>query len=201
MSRFPACRLRSLAVLALCGLLAPYASAASFSTVVLDPGHGGSDKGSNWSGVLEKTLTLDLAKRVRTILRSKGVNAVLTRTTDKFVALEDRAAYSNRYSNAIFVSIHFNGHLNRGITGIETFYYSRSGRRLASSIQKGLMGRIRTRDRGIKRRGYKVLLKTKATAALVECGFLSNSWERKRCNEPWFRQILAEQIAVGIMAY
>jgi len=177
--------------------------AHAYLRVVLDPGHGGHDKGSNWYGVYEKNLNLDVAKRVQTILKKEeGIAPVLTRTSDRFVSLEDRAAISNRFGSTIFVSIHFNGHRNRGITGIESFYFNSSnGRRLATAIQSSLMSRMKTKSRGVKNRQYKVLRTTRAPAALVECGFLSNSWERKRCNEAWIRQALAEQIAKGIIAY
>ncbi len=182
-------------------LLATAPSAQAYKWVVLDPGHGGKDNGAYWSGVREKTLNLDLARRVQAILKSKGVPAVLTRTSDVYVSLDQRAAIANKYSDHLFVSLHFNASLNRSVTGIESFYYSSNGRKLASAIQSSLASRIRTKNRGLKKRSYKVLMKTKGTAALVECGFISNAWERKRCNSDWFRQILAEQIAKGIVNF
>ena len=66
--------------------------AAKFKRVVIDPGHGGKDNGSKWYGVAEKTLTLDLAKRIQKILVAKGIPTTLTRTKDVFMELEDRAA-------------------------------------------------------------------------------------------------------------
>ncbi len=179
----------------------PKAEAARFSTVVLDPGHGGHDNGAKWGGVPEKRLTLDLCQRIASLLKKRGVSAVLTRSSDYYVTLANRAAKANRYRSAVFVSIHFNAHWNRSVKGIESFYMSSSGRSLASRIQGRLAGRIRTTNRGIKSRSYSVLRNTRCTAALVECGFLSNSWERQRCNSTWFRQILAEEIAAGIIAY
>jgi N-acetylmuramoyl-L-alanine amidase len=172
--------------------------------VVLDPGHGGNDNGSYWGGVREKTLTLDLAERVEKLLKAKGYNTTLTRRTDKMLSLDERIACANKFPNAVFVSIHFNAHRDRSITGIESFYHpgSSNAKRLAQSIQSSLMSRIRTRDRGIKpKTTLKVLRKTKGPATLVECGFISNSWERQRCNASWFRQILAEKIVDGITKF
>lgn len=179
------------------------AVAKNFSTVVIDPGHGGSDKGSNWHGVFEKKLSLDLAKRVQRLLKAKGVSTVLTRTSDKYVSLDDRAAIANRKQHFIFVSLHFNGHRNTSYTGIESFYYpgSSKGRRLAGKIQHELGKRIHTKNRGIKPARLKVLRLTKGPAVLIECGFLSNGWERDRCNAAWLREIIAEEIVEGIMAY
>ncbi|MCB1093041.1 MAG: N-acetylmuramoyl-L-alanine amidase, partial [Verrucomicrobiae bacterium] len=69
------------------------------------------------------------------------------------------------------------------------------------AIQTELGNRILTRNRGIKPSRLKVLEKTKGTAALVECGFISNRWECQRCASTWLRQILAEEIVEGILKY
>ena len=177
--------------------------AAKFKRVVIDPGHGGKDNGSKWYGVAEKTLTLDLAKRIQKILVAKGIPTTLTRTTDVFMELEDRAAVANKQADTIFVSVHFNAHRDRSIKGIETFYYpgSNEGRVLATQIQDELGKRIKTRNRGVKPARLKVLRATKGTAVLVECGFISNRWECQRCASTWFRQVLAEEIVEGILRY
>src|SRR6476659_10093932 len=65
-------------------------SAFAYETVVLDPGHGGADEGTRWHGVSEKTLTLDVAKRVDSILRDHKVSTAMTRRSDKTVSLDDR---------------------------------------------------------------------------------------------------------------
>ena len=177
--------------------------AAKFKRVVIDPGHGGKDNGSKWYGVAEKTLTLDLAKRIQKILVAKGIPTTLTRTKDVFMELEDRAAVANKQADTIFVSVHFNAHRDRSIKGIETFYYpgSTEGRVLATQIQDELGKRIKTRNRGVKPARLKVLRATKGTAVLVECGFISNRWECQRCASTWFRQVLAEEIVEGILRY
>ena len=180
------------------------ASAANFSRVVIDPGHGGKDPGSRWYGITEKDITLDVAKRLSEVFQGKNIPSVLTRTTDSYLTLEQRAIKSNKYSDAVLVSIHFNAHTNRSIKGIETFYYpgSASGRLLAGKVQKELGARIsNTNNRGIKAGRMKVLRLTKHPAILVECSFLSNRWECQRCAASWYRQIIAEEIAEGILNY
>src|SRR5690242_19388488 len=62
--------------------------ALAFNVVVLDPGHGGVDGGTHWNGLLEKTLTLDVAKRVEALLRDDGVTTVMSRRSDKAVSLD-----------------------------------------------------------------------------------------------------------------
>lgn len=177
--------------------------AQKFDTVVIDAGHGGKDNGSKWYGVAEKTLTLDLAKRLKSVLENKGVKVEMTRSTDVFVELEKRAEMANNSAKTIFVSLHFNAHRDRSIKGIETFYYpgSSEGRVLATYVQSELGNRIKTRNRGVKPSRLKVLRLTKGTAILVECGFISNRWECQRCASSWFRQVLAEEIAEGLMRY
>ena len=170
-------------------------------TVIIDPGHGGKDKGAYWYGISEKTLTLDVAKKVESLLRSKGIKVLMTRKSDHYVSIQDRASLANKHSNAIFVSIHFNAHTNSSVKGIETFYLSSKGKKLASSIQSRLARRINTRNRGSKKYHYAVLRKTKGVAALVECGFISNRWEGNRCASSWYKEILAQEITDGITEY
>jgi N-acetylmuramoyl-L-alanine amidase len=79
-----------------------------FAVVVLDPGHGGQDSGAMCGGVLEKDLTLDVARRIDRLLDSEGIATLMTRLGDTYVSLSDRAAFANRIRNCIFVSVHFN---------------------------------------------------------------------------------------------
>ncbi len=178
-------------------------AAEGFDRVVIDAGHGGKDPGSHSFGLVEKNLTLDLAKRLEKILKAKGLSTELTRRTDVFVELEDRAKKANTKKRTIFVSLHFNGHSDRSIGGTETLYWpgSDSGRQLASYIQSELGRRLVTRNRGFKPERLKVLEATHGTAVLIECGFITNRWESQRCGAEWFRQILAEEIAQGILRY
>src|SRR5204863_3053238 len=78
-------------------------------TVVLDPGHGGYDKGQVSRLGYEKDFALDVARRLRPLLQAKGLRVIMTREGDYFVPLEVRAQIANKARNSIFVSIHFNG--------------------------------------------------------------------------------------------
>lgn len=175
----------------------------SFHRVVIDPGHGGRDPGSNAFGVVEKEIALDLAFRLEKILVARGLRTELTRRDDRYVELEDRAELANSEPGTIFVSLHFNAHTDRSISGTETLYWpgSDASRELASYVQSELGRRLVTRNRGFKPERLKVLELTKGTAILVECGFISNRWESQRCGAEWFRQIIAEEIAQGILRY
>src|SRR5215475_15787675 len=93
-----------------------------FAVVVLDPGHGGQDSGAMCGGVMEKDLTLDVARRVDRLLDSQGIATLMTRLGDTYVSLADRAAVGNRVKDSIFISIHFNEDNKPVATGVETYY-------------------------------------------------------------------------------
>jgi N-acetylmuramoyl-L-alanine amidase len=91
--------------------------------IVLDPGHGGHDPGAMRSGMKEKDITLDVSTKLKTILEQEyGYEVLMTRTTDDFVALEERTAFANSKSADLFVSVHVNSSRNKKAKGIETYY-------------------------------------------------------------------------------
>ena len=150
-------------------------SASSSTTVVIDAGHGGFDRGGiPGQRVAEKGMTLDVAQRLATRLRSAGYKVVMTRNSDVFVTLGDRVRIANSYRDAIFVCVHFNSATRAGANGIETYYYSSQSAQLAANIHRQVVGGTTTENRGIRRRGYFVLRRTTIPAVLVECGFLTN---------------------------
>jgi N-acetylmuramoyl-L-alanine amidase len=175
---------------------------ASFSTVVIDAGHGGFDRGGIRSNIIpEKGVALDVARRLRAYLANAGLRTVMTRSSDTFVTLDSRVAIANRQRRAIFVSIHFNSAPRRGADGIETFYGSAKARRLASMIQRNAMKTTSGENRGIKQARFYVLRKSKIPAVLVECGFLTNPQDARRASRPAYRDQLARQIARAIIQY
>jgi N-acetylmuramoyl-L-alanine amidase len=169
------------------------------TTVVIDAGHGGHDRGGiPGQRVAEKDMTLDVALRLRNVLSASGYRVVMTRSTDVFVPLAGRVAIANSYRNAIFVCIHFNATGRRGASGIETYFYSRDSLPLASAIHYYVAGGAPSDNRGVRRRGYYVLRRTNIPAVLVECGFLTNPTEAAYAQTASYRQKLAEEIAAGV---
>ncbi|MES2309401.1 MAG: N-acetylmuramoyl-L-alanine amidase [Verrucomicrobiota bacterium] len=199
--------------------------------VVIDPGHGGDDRGAvNRKGVREKDCTLDTALRLEKVLRARGISVVMTRRSDIFIELEDRARIAARYPDYVFVSIHFND-ASGSARGIETYcfpplggssteYEGRVFKRdsvempgndhdfmnifLASAIHQQvskLNPEDDEADRGVKRARFVVLKENHLPAVLVEGGFLSNRQESARISTPEYRQSLAEKIANGIQFF
>ncbi len=176
-------------------------SARAFDTVVLDPGHGGHDRGCGIGYVFEKHLALDTARRVEELLRKSGLRVVMTRSRDIFIPLPERAAMGNRYGNAIFVSLHYN--YNRGGGGgAESYYHFSASYSLAAYIQAYVVQRTHMTNRGVKQANFHVIRNTvRNPAVLIECGFVSNPTERARMLTGEFRARLAEGIAQGIVSY
>lgn len=172
----------------------------TFHTIVLDPGHGGYDTGARAKkGMHEKSLTLDVAQRLKPLLEKEGFNVVMTRDRDCFIPLEERVAIANRNSNAIFVSIHFNASPKRSASGLETYYYCSSSQPLAAALFHSLCIQRHCPRRGVKRANFYVLSHNHSPATLLELGFVSNAKENALLQNPKMRQQLAEQIAYGIM--
>jgi N-acetylmuramoyl-L-alanine amidase len=175
------------------------AATRSSTVVVIDAGHGGFDRGGiPGQRVAEKTMNLDVAQRLRASLSASGYRVVMTRSTDVFVPLGTRVAIANSYRNAIFVCVHFNSATRRGANGVETYFYSRESLPLASAIHYNVVGSAPSSNRGVRRRGYYVLRKTRIPAVLVECGFLTNPTEAQCAQSAAYRQKLAEAIARGV---
>jgi N-acetylmuramoyl-L-alanine amidase len=176
------------------------ASVARPSTVVvIDAGHGGYDRGGiPGQRVAEKVMNLDVALRLRGVLQASGYRVVMTRDSDVFVPLGTRVAIANSYRDAIFVCIHFNSASRAGASGIETYFFTRESLALASAIHYYVAGGAPSSNRGVRRRGYFVLRRTRIPAVLVECGFLTNPTEAQYAQSSAYRQKLAEEIARGI---
>lgn len=203
-------------------------NAGNVQTVVLDPGHGGHDKGQVSRYGCEKDFTLDVARKLRPILQAKGLRVIMTREGDYFVPLEVRAQIANAARNSILVSIHFNAtNDDPNATGFEIFSFTPRGApstsdgtvaasslnmqpgssvdaqslALSACIYHSLLGHIPEFDRGIKRARFAVLRLTKVPAVLIEGGFLTERGESKLiANKDW-RAKLAGAISVGIENY
>ena len=100
-----------------------YTGAGRVKKVVIDAGHGGKDPGAiGRTGLYEKEVTLDIARRLNKLLQSRGIETVMVRSTDKFVTLEDRVRIANQPGNSLFISIHANANPSKKMRGFEVYY-------------------------------------------------------------------------------
>ncbi len=170
-------------------------------TIVIDPGHGGSDVGATREGVYEKDITLDISKRLAKILDKKGYNVLLIRDKDETVSLQDRVKYTEDNHGDLFVSIHVNSSVTPEGVGLETHYFTDQSYDFAQVVHKEFAEAIKSKDRGLFKSRFYVIKNTTCPSILVETGFISNPEERKELMTSERRQKTAEAIAKGIQKY
>ena len=89
--------------------------------IMLDPGHGGSDPGACGLNKNEETVNLEVALKLKKALTNLGFNVIMTRSSDKTVSLQDRAAHCQKVKPDLYISLHCNSAENKSVSGIETF--------------------------------------------------------------------------------
>ncbi|MEB1808295.1 MAG: N-acetylmuramoyl-L-alanine amidase [Bacillaceae bacterium] len=174
-------------------------------TIAVDPGHGGRDPGAVANGLQEKELVLDISLRLERKLKEAGANVVMTRRSDVFITLEDRAKIANDARAHSFVSVHANSGPSAA-HGSETFWNrnnsnSAESRELAEKIQERIAYIVKNNDRGVKEANFSVTRNSKMPAVLVEVGFMTNPTEAQRMKSSQFREDAAEAIYQGILDF
>lgn len=179
------------------------AKSRGYYKVFIDAGHGGTDPGALGYGYRESDLNLQVAKKVESKLKSKGIDVKMSRNSDIFYSLSERAEMANDYGADAFVSIHQNSAEAKSANGIET-YYNRNkeeDKPLSNDIQTQVISQTGANNRGVKNAEFTVLLKSKMISALVECGFITNELEVKKLSDSSYQDKLATGIANGIEEY
>lgn len=185
--------------------------------VAIDPGHGGFDPGKvGVSGSLEKDINLAISFKVRKKLEKKGIQVVMTRTTDdaickpedsnkKMTDMRNRVNIINASNAAIAVSIHQNSFTDQSSKGAQVFYYtgSKQGEELAKIMQTQIREKIGDDNRRMEKANsdYYVLRKVSCPIVIVECGFLSNPGEEALLSEEDYQEKMAEGISAGILQF
>ena len=171
--------------------------------VFIDAGHGGTDPGALGYGYRESDLNLQVAKKVEAKLKSKGIDVKMSRNSDIFYSLSERAEMANDYGADAFVSIHQNSAEAKSANGIETYYNRKKeeDKPLSNDVQKQIISQTGANNRGVKNAEFTVLVKSKMISALVECGFISNESEVKKLSDSSYQDKLATGIADGIEEY
>ncbi len=197
--------------------------------IVLDAGHGGIDGGTSNKALLEKDLALTVARLVRDRVEEAAldhVEVVLTRQDDTWLSLHQRVALANKHPKCYFVSIHFNASRHRSASGTETFFASpkpsiienqirrrmrlpldmpiedNRGEQFAEIVQRSLVGKLGSRDRGIRNNPNLVLPREIiGPSILVECVFLSNPAESLKLYRKSYLEDIAQGITDGLLEY
>lgn len=185
--------------------------------VAIDPGHGGFDPGKvGVSGALEKDINLSISWKVKQQLEKKGIQVIMTRTTDQGLYAEGErnkksADMRNRVETiqasgaAIAVSIHQNSFTDTVSKGSQVFYYngSKEGQRLANRIQNSIKETLKDDNHRVEKGNsdYYMLRKVTCPIVIVECGFLSNPMEEALLMEEDYQEKIAKGISKGIIQY
>ncbi|WP_366161357.1 N-acetylmuramoyl-L-alanine amidase [Bacillus infantis] len=181
---------------------------AALQTIVIDPGHGGSDPGAGGFGILEKNVVLDTSLKVKSLLSRTPFDVKLTRETDVFISLQKRVEFAKAAKANIFLSVHANA-FNGTANGTETYYYNSAAtnpntaesKALAAAVQNRLLDAWKLYDRGVKHGNFHVIRENTMPAVLVELGFIDNQKDNEKLKSSAWRQKAAEAIYFGILDY
>ncbi|MEC1824121.1 N-acetylmuramoyl-L-alanine amidase [Bacillus paralicheniformis] len=175
--------------------------------VWLDAGHGGKDSGAAANGIKEKDLVLKMVKYAKSYLEShyKGVQVKLTRSTDVFYELSERADMANKWGADVFVSFHINA---GGGTGFESYRHPGTAGntlKLQECLHSAALTTMKAygqiADRGLKQADYAVLRKTHMPAVLTENLFIDRKEDADRLKDSGFLKAVGEAHARGIAKY
>jgi N-acetylmuramoyl-L-alanine amidase len=173
-----------------------------YKTIVLDPGHGGSETGATNGARLEKNDNLRLAQAVQRYLTQMGQKVIMTRSTDVNISLPERSAISNRNNADIFVSFHRDSPAETGNTtanGVSNYIFTNAGVNTAKhafAVLDNIVGAGVQNNRGVIRADYAVLRETNAPAMLLEMGFITNAEDNRLFDQNL--EAYAKAIAQGI---
>lgn len=204
----------------------PVSEKAAFKqpkVVFLDPGHGGTDPGAVAGGYKEAALNFAVAKKVQSLLLSRGYRVYMSRNADTYVSLLDRSQMANDLKADIFVSIHTNstGSSETTTSGIESYYYEydpnyppkingdmhnnperiKKSVTLTNLIQGKMVSYTGAKNRGTDGDTFSVVRESAMPATLLEIGFINNTSERQKLITNWYQDKLARAIADGIDQY
>jgi N-acetylmuramoyl-L-alanine amidase len=177
-------------------------------TVVVDAGHGAFDFGAHNKQCAEKNACLTTALFLERHLREMGYQVVLTRSSDTFIPLKDRAKFANSVHANLFVSIHYNAAKDVSASGIEVYYFgqtenerSKESKQLAQYVLNKMQTWTGAASRGVKNGNFCVIRETKMPAILVEGGFITNPKEVKLLGDRKYLDKIAFAISEGIDRY
>ncbi|MGM0409835.1 MAG: N-acetylmuramoyl-L-alanine amidase [Bacillota bacterium] len=177
--------------------------------VTVDAGHGGIDTGTHYNSIYEKDINLAVSKFLVEELKKANIKTIMTRKDDSLYNnsraddLKYRPNFANENDSDLFISIHVNHFPVGNAKGIQVFYKQNSNKskNLAKEIDKQISELDILRKRDLKKGDYYVLNNVKSPAVLIECGFLSNEYDRKILTEEKNQKIIAKKITEGIKYY
>jgi len=180
----------------------------SSTTIVIDPGHGGTDPGAIYFGAKEKDLNLAMGLKLGQALEQAGYQVIYTHSDDNYVSLTNRSLIANNANPALFVSIHCNASTNKALRGTTTYYtvsdnanLNNERLKLATAVQSAMVANLGIGDKGVRTERFLVTRETTMPSILVETGFMSNSQDYSILSNDEKQWVIASSIAQGIVSY
>lgn len=176
-------------------------------TIIIDPGHGSLDKGTSYKDIYEKDINLTISKKLKTELESLGANIILTRDGDYDLSTPNtntrkRSDFNNRIklinetNPNLVISIHQNYYKDTKYSGTQIFY--KGNKELAEYLQKNINEKRLTKPISSSLYMYN---KINADTLLIECGFLSNTNDRKNLTNENYQTNYTKELAKYIAEY
>ena len=173
--------------------------------IVLDPGHGGADRGASGHGLQEATVVEDVVARIEGRLAAVGVRALLTRPVHTCPTDAERAAFANHVDADLVVSVHVDRAASPRAHGVASYHFgtgsgvtSTVGEQLASLVQREVTARTDLLDCAVHAKTWELLRLTRMPAVRLELGHLSHPGDAARLADPAFRDTVAEAVLVGV---
>jgi len=173
-------------------------------SVVLDPGHGGTDTGWSVGGLTERDIVSDLAGQLEGRLMAVGVNATLTHRPDENPDEAARVRFANVQNADLLVSLHCDGHESATPNGVASYYFgnwrtsSVVGERFADLVQREVVARTDLLDCRSHPKGWPMLRGTRMPAVRLELGYLTNPHDASALASREFRAVVAEAVLAAV---
>lgn len=177
----------------------PNAKPLKDKTIVLDPGHGGSDQGASSNThkkSKEKVYTLKTAKELKALLEKEGATVSMTRESDTYVTLDDRNIKGDAY-----ISIHNDSLKSSKANGSTVYWFKDNQKALAETLSANLQKKALLTNKGARQENFQVLRQTNVPAVLLELGYISNPTDEDMITEKLHRHIVEQAIVEGLRAY
>ena len=181
-------------------------------TIYIDAGHGGKDNGANVDNIVEDAINMKISGYLMEMLIDCGAYVLMSRTSDYDLAsnynknrkredLNNRVKYINSSKPDLFISIHLNAYPSGNVSGAQVFYQDNDKSKVLSNAIQNKLNILTNKKRKNKIGDFYILNKTYYTGVLVECGFLSNGYERVKLNDDKYQMKIAMRIKEGILEY
>lgn len=181
--------------------------------IVIDPGHGGADRGTCANALVEADVVADLASRIEGRLGAMGVTAFLTRGTNAEAPTPTevaRAVFANEVDADLVISLHTDGHASEHAQGVATYYYgthgaagtagvhSVIGEAFAELVQREIVSRTDLLDGRVDAKSWDILQRTRMPAVRIDVGYITHAGDAARLADPALRDTIAEAVLVAL---